>query len=801
MADAISDGASATFGELLKGYRVRAGVTQQELAEQAGISVRAISDMERGTVKSPQRGTIELLAPPLALAEDELTSLQKSAKRARAPMTVAAPLEFSAFGTLPADIDDLTGRKCDLGMLRALAVEPKNPRRSGRFAVLSGPPGTGKTSLAVRAAHDFADRFPDGQLFLKLRGLAPEAHDPADVLHQMLRSLGVDTQRIPSDLENRVSMGRLLLEDRAVFIVLDDAADEAQVRPLLVGGPRCLTLVTSRQMLVGIEGAQRLSLDVLGHEDALALLAAIVGEERVAGEREAASELVELCGRLPLALRIAGNRLASRPMWPLTHLVGLLRDQGRRLTALTAGDLDVRSVFELSYRQLSPNAGMVFRRLSLVPSAEFSAGAVMALIDAPDEDDAAILLEELADASLLQTCTQNGRYQFHDLLRVFATERLSQDEAPETMAVAESRLVRWLVRTAAAAAAYFQPTDEYTPQPRATPWFADHAGAGRWLAEESPNWLAAAEKRAESGAHQEVLDLARAMHWYAELGGTVDIGELLELAVRSAIAVGSKLDEALHRNYLSRMRSAWQGDRSCAAVELAEQACAAAQAAGDLRVQGWALTYLAVARRDADGPDAFLEPVAEAVRLFEKADYPLGVHLVKFMRAEHAYENGGFEDAAAEFDVCVRYFRQLNGGRRNPPDDINFANLLLHSAQNLAALKAFDEALGRCDEALELFGRHGVTMGKARTLQAIGGFLRQRGELAKAHDRLAEAHALFERAGLPQSQVETLSDMAVLSDELGDPVSARGERERALSLCGRLDSAEAVKLREKLTVR
>ncbi|WP_370941787.1 NB-ARC domain-containing protein [Amycolatopsis sp. cg5] len=797
-----------TLDSLLRDHRCRVDLTQEALSERSGVSVRAINYLERGVTKSPQRRTIDLLADALGLTGEQSLELRKAAKRARPqPATVrhvpAGVYEPLTLAMLPPDLDDLTGRVRDLGALCDLADELKRTgRRSGRCAVLSGPPGTGKTSLVVRAAHDLAAAFPDGTFFLKLRGVSAQPSDPAEVLHLLLRALGVNAVHIPAELEDRVSLCRSLLRDRAALLVFDDAADEAQVRPLLVGGLRCLTLVTSRQLLVGIEAAHRLDLGVLGHGDAVELLSAITGQARVAREPSAASELVELCGRLPLAIRIAGNRLASRPGWPLTHLVGMLRDRGRRLTALTAGDLDVRGVFDLSYRQLTPAAATAFRRLSLVPAADFSAGAAMALLDAQAEHEAAALVDELADASLLQTAPRQGRYQFHDLLRVFAAERLAQEETSEDIAAADDRLACWLMRTAMAAVRYFRPTDGVSAPPVAGPWFDDHLGAGRWLETEAQNWLAAAKSCAVRGDHQRVLDLAKPMHWYSELGGTASTWELLELAVRSAVAVGSKLEEGVHRNYLGWVHnSRLGGGPSPEYVDLARQACAAAMASGDLIAQAWAHTLLANAHRANGDSPAFRDAMETAIRLFEQAGHRLGVHLARFMRADHAQESGMLEEAAAEFEICVRYFRQPYGGPRNPSDDINYANILLNASHNLAALKLLDQALDHCEEALELFERHGATMGRARALQSSGRYLRRRCEHRNARAKLTEALALFERAGLPRCQVETLCDLASLSDELGEPSIARAERERALSLCDNLGAPEAAELRAKLAQR
>ncbi|MFS8105158.1 tetratricopeptide repeat protein [Lentzea alba] len=789
---------------LLKGYRVRADLTQEELAEGSGVSVRAISDMERGTVKGPQRRTIEALAVPLRLDEDELTHLQKVAKQSRArsapaeqpPLPVARIHDPPAVGMLPPDLDDLTGCEHHLGTLRELAGEVAgDPGGHGQVVVVSGPPGTGKTSLAVRAAHDLAERFPDGRFFLKLRGMSSEPAAPTDVVHLLLRLLGIDAVRIPVELEQRANLCRSLLRERAALIVLDDAADEAQVRSLLVGGPRCFTVVTSRQLLVGLEGISRFALDELGRDDAVALLSGIVGPARVAREPETAAELVDLCGRLPLALRIAGNRLASRPAWPLGHLAGQLRDRGRRLTTLTAGDLNVRGVFDLSYRQLTSAAAAAFRRLALVPAADFSVGAAKALIDAADEDDAALCLEELADASLLQPSQEAGRYQFHDLLSVFAAERLNQEESPEVVRAADERLTRWLVRSATAAGGHFHPSSQPVSS-LSTELFPDEVSAGRWLVAEHQSWLAAVRKAAARGEHQQVLDLAESMHWYSEIGGTASTWhDVFDLAVKSAIAIGSERDEAVHRNYLSWTLCTLMG-RVHESARMARQAMSAAVAAGDLREQAWARTYLVSAQLNDGKPPASAEIFDEAIDLFDEAGDPLGLHVARAMRATYLQTTGRLEDAAEEFDICLRYFRRTQGS--TSVDDSSCAYLLLRSAQNLIALGSNEAALDRCEEALELFQAHGAVIGRARALESAGRLLRMRGDHDRARTRLTEALALFERTGQPQYQLDTLCELALLSDQSNEPAAARRARERALSLCETLDAGTATSLRQEL---
>ena len=315
--------------------------------------------------------------------------------------------------TLPYDLPDFSGRGGDLEQL--LHAGP-----AVVITAIDGMAGIGKTALAVHAAHRLADRFPDGQLFCDLHSHTPGARPLAseEALERLLRMIGVPAETIPPELDQRVARWRAELAGRRVLVVLDNAVSAAQVRPLLPGSAGSLALVTSRCRLGVLDGASVLSLDVLPEAEALELLGAVAGVARVAAEPVAAAEVIRLCGRLPLAIRIAATRLAHRPGWTVTALAERLSERADRLGELTLADRGVGPAFALSYAQLTPAQQRMFRLLGVHPGADFDAWSAVALAGGSPRQ-AEDVLEALVDAHLLRSATP-GRYTFHDLLREYA---------------------------------------------------------------------------------------------------------------------------------------------------------------------------------------------------------------------------------------------------------------------------------------------------------------------------------------------------------------------------------------------
>ena len=374
---------------------------------------------------------------------------------------------------LPLDVARFAGREEEFGAL--VAAVPRHPAvGTGRPVVIGvfGAGGMGKSVLATRLAHTVAGRYPDGQLFVALRGASTDPADPAEVLRRLLHTLGVAPNAVPEDVAARTAVYRSLLAERRMLLFCDDAESEDQVRPLLPGARGCLVLVTARPSLLGLPLTAWRNLDVLSEAAAIALLAAGVGDDRLVDELDAARRVARYCGHLPLALSIAAARLRSRPQWTVAELARRLSDEYRRLDELTSGRHDVRASFALSYVDLDPVAKTLFRRLSMLGYADFGRGVASALLGGKQylrkAEDA---LERLADVKLVEV-TGPLRYRLHDLVRLYAAERLGAEEQIEVRRAALQRaLDYYLLRTRDNWGILEDPTSTVDEREDAEEWF------------------------------------------------------------------------------------------------------------------------------------------------------------------------------------------------------------------------------------------------------------------------------------------------------------------------------------------
>ena len=752
------------FGDFLRFYRSRIPLTQEELAERTGLSTRAISDMERGRTLSPQFRTVQLLLAGLGLHDEEASEFTALARASRVVAVQERPeAPFVVASSLPPVLIELTGRDDEKGLLDAFAADASSSSRL-QMAVVHGAPGSGKTALAVDAGHRLGARFADGCVFLDLRGTDPEPLTPDRAAHRLLRSFGVDERQIPSDPDDRLSLYRSQLRDRAVLLVLDNAANEAQVRPLLASSPGTLVLVTSRNVLNGLDARHRLALELLPLHRSVDLLRAVTGPDRLDAEPEAAVRVAELCGGMPLALLIAGNRLTSRPQWTVGHLAGQLEDERRRLSVLRAGDLQVRAAFEISYHQLSPAAATLFRRLALVPSPEVSASLAAALT--PDAHEA---MDELADASLLGISDTPGRYTRHDLLHVFATERLELDDDPIAVVEARTRLRHWLLDVATRAALFF---DHDVPAERLGP-VRDKESASRWLELELENWREALHEALEAGEHDRVLALAQAMHWYSDMHGVGDLWhEVFSAGAQAARGLADVKATVEQLNYLSWALYALCG-RPHEALAVHEEAAAVPT---DTLTEAWTAYYGSAIRRRIGEPREAVELGRRSVDLFEQAGYQIGENLALSLLGLMLHNAGDVTEAVEVQQRSVDQHRKSGG------DDELLSMLLIRLATTLAAADQVGAALDLLDEAETLFRKHSNTAGTARVRHNRGLVLMDAGRCTEARVQL---QAALDEARLADHRVEIMARLADIAD---DPAQARALRVRALAECDRYDT-------------
>jgi DNA-binding SARP family transcriptional activator len=492
---------------------------------------------------------------------------------------------------LPADIVEFTGRSAELRRLHDLA-------RSDVVCGIVGAPGSGKTRLAVRAAHQLTagDLF-DAFLYADLAGFtAGREPVPAEtVLDQFLADLGVAADQIPSDVDDRSALYRDRLAHRRTLLVLDNAADCDQVRPLLPGGPGCFVLVTSRRSLAWLDGVHMVRLDMFRPEEAVALLGRLAGEDRVTADPAAARQVVELCGRLPAAVAVAARRLETRTAWALADLRARLGPAGHRLTELTAGPQDIRAMFQLSYQGLPADQRRMFRLLALHPGPDATAASAAALADIGTEY-ADLLLESLLDEHLVRQTTQ-GRYRLHELLRLYARERCDVDETAGERAAAVRRVLDWYLHTAAGAGRLMDP--------RALGWFAA----------ERANLLAAVCAAADHGLDGTASRLPEAMHGFLRRDRDPrDWVTTNQIAIGAAERLG---DRRVLANCLDRLGEAhYHSGQYVEALGCHQQALEVRRGIADQYGQANTLYWLGAAYQGLDRPEDAVRCLRIALLLY-----------------------------------------------------------------------------------------------------------------------------------------------------------------------------------------
>jgi DNA-binding SARP family transcriptional activator/tetratricopeptide (TPR) repeat protein len=725
-----------------------------------------------------QRLADELGADPGA----ELQAMHRSALRGELdpPAEKAAPVR-TVPAQLPMDVYGFTGRDAELSTLDALFGPADEQPNAVRIAAVSGTAGVGKTALAVHWAHRVADRFPDGQLYVNLRGYDPEQPvAPGDALAGFLAALGLAGRDVPLEMDGRAARFRSEVAGRRMLIVLDNAASVEQIRPLLPGSATCLVVVTSRDSLAGLvalHGARRVDLDLLGTGDALALLRGLL-RERVDAEPEAARTLAERCVRLPLALRVAAELVAARPATPLSDLARELGEQ--RLELLDAGGDDrgaVRAVFSWSYQHLPAGTARAFRMVGLHPGTDFDAYAVAALTDA-DLPAARRWLGALARVHLLHA-TGADRYGMHDLLRAYAAE-LAVDHDPDSdRHAALTRLFDHYLATAGSAMDALYPAERdrrppITPVRTPVPPMPDASAARHWLETERPTLVAVAAHTAAHGWHSHPTRLSATLWRYFDWGGHFpDAVTVSGHALRAARLAGDRAAEANALSdsagvyvRLARFKEAFP--RYAAALELFRLV---GDRLGEARVlTNSGLTYA----QTGDYPRA-MALHEQAVALFRALGDAHG--------ESRALGNLGVAfERTGEYDRATRCQERSLALALQVGDPDNEAVAMANLGIIASARGDYERAVDCLRRSVDIFGRRGSVARQAEASSLLGVVYGRQGRWDRAVDHHQRAASLLRDIGDRYGEVRALNGLGEALRASGEAAAARPEYEAALAI-------------------
>jgi DNA-binding SARP family transcriptional activator len=721
------------------------------------------------------------------------------ARSARAPHQAPA--------LLPTDIADFTGRAKEIEEIQQTLLQAsEDPSQLAvPVVVIVGKGGIGKTSIAVHASHGLAGHYPDGQLFADLHGGSAHRVSPMQVLERFLRVLGLPGSQLPEGLDARAEVYRDLIAGRKLLVVLDDAAGESQVVPLLPGGGDAAVLVTSRTRLAGLPGAQHIEVDVFDEDKSVDLLTRIIGPERVRVEPAAAMVVTELCGHLPLALRIAGARLAARPHWSIGHLEERLTDETRRLDELEHSGMGIRANISLSYESAGEAARRLLRRLALLELPVFSRWVSAALLDQPPLE-AGDLLDELVNAQLIEVVGTGlqSQYQFHDLIRVFARERLAAEEPVAERMAALERVLGALLHLAEEAHRHYHGGDYLLLRSDAPRWPLPERLVERlvsdplaWYDRERAALISGMRQAGQAGFVELCWGLASSAATLFESGYYLDDWrETHDIALEATRKAGNVRGEAAMLYSCGSL---------CLAQQRYDQArrdfAAAARLLGEVgHEQGIALVtrHVAYVDRLSGRLDEATHGYEQALAVFRRTGDDVAAAYVLHGLAQVSMERGDLGAAGELLSEALLLSRTAHSVRVEAQVLHRMGEAELLNGRPGDAAAVFEQALAKVGELRD-------PVGEAYVLQGVGVARARLGELHQARRALQCALALAAAVGerlIEGRALLGLSELALADDEPGqalelgqraadvfEKVGAPLYRARALAMQGRAHAA------------
>jgi tetratricopeptide (TPR) repeat protein/transcriptional regulator with XRE-family HTH domain len=806
-------------------------MTQEDLARAASLSVRAVSDLERGVTTAPHRDTVRLLADALNLMGPVRAEFEATARGPAASTQTVAGGVAAATRTLPRDVSSFTGRQREL---RELTDAVESTGRAVSIYAIGGMAGVGKTAFAVHAAHQLAHRFPAGQIFLPLHGYTPgqQPVDPSDALASLLLTIGVPAGLVPPGLEARIALWRDRLVSLRLLLVLDDARSSEQVLPLLPGAGSSLILVTSRRHLTALEDATAISLDTLAPNEAAALLVRLAGRPGLRPDDAAVSEITKLCGYLPLAIGMVARQLHHHPAWSLAGRAAELAAERDRLELMATENVSVAAAFDLSYEDLAPGQQLLFRRLALHPGTDLD-GYATAALDGTNLAGARRSLEILYDQYLLAEVAQ-GQYRMHDLLRQHARTLADRLDSDHDRHGAISRLLDYYQHTAALAESLLArrtvPAFAAGPIVTPVPALTDREHALAWARTERANMLACLDHAVTTGQHARVVALTTGLSgllrhdgpWTKALTrhGTAlraaqllgdrlgqanvltDLGRFRLLTDDFAGATrdlcdalgiyrgeGNKLGQANVLNNLGDMRRLI-GDYPAAAVNL-EEALGIYRDLGDRLGQANVLTNLGIMRRHTGDYPAAAVSLKEALGIYRD----LGDHPGQTMALNNL---GQIRRGTGDFAGAARDLEEALSISRGTSDGLDLANALTYLGAVRRLTGDLQGAARDLEEGLSIYREIGNRSAEAEALNEAGTLYRIQGDLGRATSCHKQALDLAREVGIAWDEAHALAGLARCALPAASRAEAADQLRQALEIFRRIGAAEAPEVAAEL---